>query len=400
MSPHAITRPDPGFTLTLLDKSAEDKHDFGAVVEGLDLNNITDADVKALADAIWTHKVVVVKGQKDLAPIKQWELVTRFDPEAPQVHSHGDIKSFNKKGGVLSVAREVIGIPGAENVRLIGKGYQGADHYGIQDKTLHKALSHDFHAKPLPDAEFAAGFTRFQRWHMDAPLYGRDPAWFTTLRCCRRPRSVDGKPVTIRWDDGSGLEMESEPGLTAFFSNVQTYGLMTPEEQRMADHSWVEYAPHPYMWIGDCRGRPNGLGLETEGREKAVEELGGFDPAAVKRYPMVWTNPVTGEKAFQVHGICARRLFVRSSPDEQRPRVIDDVAEIRAFLKPIQERVLRPEYILLPSLEEGDIVMWANYQMFHTAVDYPISLGPRTMHQANIGASIGPQGPVPIPAAT
>ena len=45
----------------------------------------------------------MVKGQKDLAPIKQWELVTRFDPDAPQVHSHGDIKTFNKKGGMLSV---------------------------------------------------------------------------------------------------------------------------------------------------------------------------------------------------------------------------------------------------------------------------------------------------------
>lgn len=56
-----------------------------------------------MSDAIWTHKVVVVKGQKDLAPIKQWELVTRFDPDAPQVHSHGDIKTFNKKGGMLSV---------------------------------------------------------------------------------------------------------------------------------------------------------------------------------------------------------------------------------------------------------------------------------------------------------
>ncbi|KAK7978515.1 hypothetical protein PG988_006005 [Apiospora saccharicola] len=194
--------------------------------------------------------------------------------------------------------------------------------------------------------------------------------------------------------------MESEPGLTAFFSNVQTYGLMTPEEQRMADHSWVEYAPHPYMWIADCRGRPNGLGLETEGRERKMDEdLGDFDPAAVKRYPMVWLNPVTGEKAFQVHGICARKLFLRSSLAE-KARVLDDVAEIRAFLKRIQERVLRPEYILLPRLDEGDIVMWANYQMFHTAVDYPISMGPRTMHQANIGASVGPRGPVPIPAET
>lgn len=47
--------------------------------------------------------MIVVKGQKDLLPIKQWELVTRFDPDAQQVHSHGDVKSFNKHGGLLSV---------------------------------------------------------------------------------------------------------------------------------------------------------------------------------------------------------------------------------------------------------------------------------------------------------
>ena len=67
------------------------------------LTKYPDIDVQALADAIWAHKIVVVKGQKDLAPIKQWELVTRFDPEAPQVHSHGDLKTFKNKGGVLTV---------------------------------------------------------------------------------------------------------------------------------------------------------------------------------------------------------------------------------------------------------------------------------------------------------
>jgi alpha-ketoglutarate-dependent taurine dioxygenase len=82
-------------------------------------------------------------------------------------------------------------------------------------------------------------------------------------------------------------------------------------------------------------------------------------------------------------------MFLRSSLSEA-PRVIDNVDEIRAFLKPIQERVLKPEYIMIPKTDEGDIIMWANYMMFHTAIDYPISFGPRTMHQANIGASIGP----------
>ena len=110
---------------------------------------------------------------------------------------------------------------------------------------------------------------------------------------------------------------------------------------------------------------------------------------------------MNGERAFQVHGICARKLFLRSSLIEE-PRVITNVEEIRAFLKPIQERVLKPEYILLPKTDEGDIVMWANYMVMHSAVDYPIEFGARTMHQANIGASVGPadMGLFSIPVAS
>ncbi|KAI0131178.1 Clavaminate synthase-like protein [Daldinia grandis] len=392
----SATIPEAAFTITPMKKALNDKHDYGAIVSDVDLNDINDFDVRHLADAIWTHKVVVVKGQKHLAPIKQWELVTRFDPNAPQVHSHGDLKTFNSKGGLLSKHREVVGIPGAENIRLIGKGFQGADHYGIKNKNITKPLSHDWHDKELPPDEFEKGNTRFQRWHMDAPLYGRDPAWFTTLRCIKRPTEPQ---VNVRWDDGSGLSMDVEPGLTAFISNVQMYEMMTEDEKKMADHSWVEYAPHPYMWIGDCKGNSNGLGLVSQGKEKQLEDLGDFNPKDVKTYPMVWVNPVTGEKAFQVHGICARKLFIRSSPTEE-PRIVEDLVEIRKLLKTIQERVLKPEYILIPGLEEGDIVMWANYQMFHTAIDYPDWFGPRTMHQANIASSAGPVGPVPIPIQT
>jgi alpha-ketoglutarate-dependent taurine dioxygenase len=193
-----------------------------------------DEDVQRLKEAVWTHKVVVVKGQKDLEPRKQWELVTRFDPDAEQVHSHGDLKTFAAKGGMLSKSRDVFGIPGAENVRLIGKGFQGEDHFGIKNTTI-KGLSADWHAKPLPDEEFQAGHTRFQRWHMDAPLYDREPALFTTLRCIKQPQGPD---VTIAWDDDSGHSMKSKPGLTGFFSSSQLYNLLTEDEQCVADNSW------------------------------------------------------------------------------------------------------------------------------------------------------------------
>lgn len=301
----------------------------------------------------------------------------------------------NTANNYTQAGREIYGIPGAENVRVIGKGFQGEDHYGLKNLNITRGFGHEFHASKLPIEQFKEGHTRFHRWHIDAPLYDREPAWFTTLRCIKRPRSPILK---IHWDDESGNVMESEPGLTAFFSNCQTYELMSYADKKMADHSWVEYAPYPYQWIGDCKGNSNGLGLKSEGKEKKIEELGEWDPKHVKTYPMVWVNPVTGEKAFMVHGICARKLFVRSSPDEE-PTVIDDVVKIREFLKPIQERVLTPEYIMIPKTEEGDVVMWANYQVFHSAVDYPEAFGARTMHQANIGASKGPVGPLPIPIA-
>ena len=58
---------------------------------------------------------------------------------------------------------------------------------------------------------------------------------------------------------------------------------MTPEEQQMADHSWVEYWPYPYMAIEHCKGNPNGLGLENQGKEHTIEEIGEYDESKVKK---------------------------------------------------------------------------------------------------------------------
>ncbi|EED21411.1 conserved hypothetical protein [Talaromyces stipitatus ATCC 10500] len=375
------------FHITAIPRKAEDKYNFGAFVTGVDLNDVSDDDLDRLKAAVWRHKVVIIKDQSNLDPKKQWELITRLDPKAKDGHSHGSIDKFRAKGG-----REVVGIPGAENVRLIGKGFQGPDHYGIKNHTVERGLSNDFHATPPSATDFENGITRFQRWHIDAPLYERDPAWFTSLRCLKLPRGAD---LTIEWADGSGMSMKCPPGRTAFFSTSQLYGLLTPEEKKLVDHSWVEYAPYPYKWIQHCKGNSNGLGLAAGGERLSIEELGEFDPASVKKYPMVWVNPLTGEKAFQVHGICARRLFLRSSSSET-PQIIEDVEEIRRFILGIQNRILRPEYILLAPVEEGDMLIWDNYGLFHSAIDYPAKMGPRTMHQANIAGSVGPRGPVAI----
>lgn len=72
--------------------------------------------------------------------------------------------------------------------------------------------------------------------------------------------------------------MNTPPALTAFFSSVQLYDMLTLEEKQLVDHSWVEYAPHPFKWIERCKSRNTGLGI-AGGGQLTEEELPEYDPA-------------------------------------------------------------------------------------------------------------------------
>jgi hypothetical protein len=74
---------------------------------------------------------------------------------------------------------------------------------------------------------------------------------------------------------------------------------------------------------------------------------------------MVWVNPL-GQKALQVHGIAVRKMFLKATPTSE-VKVVDDVVEIRKLLHNWQERVIKPEYVLMAPVEEGDVQMWDNW---------------------------------------
>lgn len=124
-----------------------------------------------------------------------------------------------------SQKRTVFGIPAAPNVRLIGRGYQGDDHYGIKGFTANCASNDNRRCPPTTEA-FAVGNTQFQRWHIDAPLYDREPPHYTAVRAVKCPLGPD---IQVNWDDRSGLSMKCKPGQTAFVSNIQTYSLLSDE---------------------------------------------------------------------------------------------------------------------------------------------------------------------------
>lgn len=166
-------------------------------------------------------------------------------------------------------------IPNAGKIHIIGKGYQGPDHYGLKDLDLQEAFSDAWYSKPLPKEDFLRGVARFQSWHMDGPAYMYHQPHFSSFRAIKHPKGEQ----EVDWADGSGLTMKVPAGRTAFFSSYQAYDLLTEDEKKMADHSWADYMFYPYQWVLGCRGAANGLGVANEGREASEEELDKANPS-------------------------------------------------------------------------------------------------------------------------
>ena len=95
----------------------------------------------------------------------------------------------------------------------------------------------------------------------------------------------------------------------------------------------------------------------------------------------------TGEKALQVHVICVQKMFTKATPTSE-VKGVDDVVEIRKLLYGWYERIIRPAYVLMSPVEEGDVQMWDNWSVFHSAIDYPDHYGPRSKQMSCRGLDV------------
>ncbi|KAF2994622.1 hypothetical protein E8E13_003550 [Curvularia kusanoi] len=370
---------------------------FGAVITGLDLNCVGEETVAQLRQATWEHKLLIIKGQHDLEPNRGWDLLQKLDPTSKKIDNTTFARAFYPKNAIVANIRYVE-VPDAGSFVFIGKGQQDDPRYGKPGLNMGDGNLNQYYSKPLSDSEFEAGRTRFHWWSTDGTFWQYEPPTFTMLRPIKFPAGGLDKQI-VEWADGSDQRMEVKPGRTAFVDVEQLYDMLSDEEKRMLDHSWVEYMYWPYEWIKGCRGAPNGLGVASEGREvpeEEMEKIEEIDKTWQKKYPLVWVNPVTGRKSFQVQHNLARRLFIRRGPNDD-PKVIDDVAKVRKFLDDFHLRIIKPEYIWVGPDEEQDLLLFQNYGLFHTKIDYPASWGVRTVHQGWLPGGEKPKGPVPIP---
>jgi xanthine dioxygenase len=115
-------------------------------------------------------------------------------------------------------------------------------------------------------------------------LYDLSPPRVTTLYGLTVPA---GPKQRVRYDDGTGDELEVPLGTTAFVSGRTMFDILPKELKSVAVRGKVKYAPHPYVWMAPARAVGTGLGIECEGLEVPFEDLPPWEESKRKTFPMV-----------------------------------------------------------------------------------------------------------------
>ncbi|BDD62301.1 hypothetical protein MAP00_007274 [Monascus purpureus] len=351
--------------------------DFGAVITGLDLENLSEADFALLYDTLYRYSVVVVKSKKDLSAEAQYQVTRRFDPES-QTYGHGT--TLDAKRSILHPDLKTV--PRQPQVQIIGHGFIPS-YEGLVNFQLRHPHHKTFHRDRIPE-EDDRKYTRFYRWHIDAALYDLNPPRVTTLLAVSVPK---GRRQIVRYDDGTGDELEVPLGTTAFVSGYEMYNRLSPEDREFVRTSRIEYAPHPYIWMSGGRSLPTGLGLYSEDRELPESELPPIESEKIKILPMLWKNPVTGQFALQIHPSAIRRIHRADGS------TIDDLKTVRDIVYRLQRPAISPAYVYPHDWEEGDFVLFNNQGVLHTVVGAFADNEVRLFRQCNLSASTPPVGP-------
>ncbi|KAF2227543.1 alpha-ketoglutarate dependent xanthine dioxygenase [Elsinoe ampelina] len=354
---------------------------LGAVVSGVDIEHLSDADFDVIRGALYNYQVVVLKDQSNASPKAQYEITQRFDPAATASYGHG--KTLDAKRSILHPDLKTI--PHQPQVQVIGNGFV-EEYEGLKNIKLKHPHHKTFHATAIPD-EDDLDFTRFYRWHIDAALYDLAPPVVTSLLAVRVP---GGRKQTLRYDDGSNEELTVPLGTTAFVSGYAMYDALSPEDQAFARTTKVEYAPHPYVWMSSAKSRSDGLGLISEGKEVPLNDLPPIEEEKIQVLPICWRNPVTGKLAIQVHPSAVRKLHLKDGT------VIDNLAEVREIVHRLQRPGISPDLVYAHDWQAGDLVLFHNRGVLHSVVGAFAEEEVRLFRQCNIAASHFPEGPLEI----
>lgn len=347
-----------------------------------DPSKLNETDFAELKKALLTHSVLIIPEQAELTPESQHSLNVRFDPSSATNYGHKE-ELFHSSKSIL--AKDGKCVPRRPEVMMVGNGSFEAGHEGMKEFTLEHPSHKTFHKKLLNDDELAKNQTRFYRWHIDAALYELSPPVVTTLLGLIVP-DTDERQTIIYEDTNEKIDIAK--GATAFASGKVAFDLLSDEEKKFALNTTVVYAPHPYIYINDCKATSDGLTIVSEepGKEASFGDLPAWEESKIKKLPLVWTNPETGNHHLQVHGCCVYNL-VNTKTGEK----VAELKEARQIVQKMMRPAIGPENVYCHPWKEGDLCIFHNRGVIHSVTGELDPDVKRLMHQCNIASGADPE---------
>ena len=356
---------------------------FGVRVNGLRCASVSSEEIGQLQTALHEHQLLVIPQQSELTPAEEVIFYRLIYPQAKNVwrdQTENAWERFKVDQGNLAGTYQIPAEPG---VLVLGKGQ--INHHGLQ-----VTLGGDRTAYGKSKGSQVLGGGGLQ-WHIDGPFYEHAPGLYTQMRCLEAPQSEG------RWIDlaNGGDPVWCAAGATAFASGRIAFELLPTSIQSECINQRVHYFPRPFETTYRLGNTPNGLRVEDAEAERdfhnGAEPQGArFKDPAAQVYPLVWSCRQTGRAALMPHPRCLAYLEDIS----KAPSVFAGTTESRLRVEKWMSPAVAKNCIYIHAWQAGDLVIWYNHAVWHSATG---SLAPhdrRIMHLTAFNDSLPPKGAV------
>jgi alpha-ketoglutarate-dependent taurine dioxygenase len=330
---------------------------LGATVSGFDCAQPDAAAADELRHALHQHQLLVFPAQQHLTPRQEIAFYRSIDINGVSVwrdQRNNPWEVFKVEQGNRAGTYQIPEEPG---VLVLGKGE--INHYGLE-----VTLGGDRGAYGEDRGSQVLGGGALQ-WHIDGTFYQYAPCYYTQMRCIEAPT---GSGHWLSFEDGSGERLWCAAGSTAFASGRVAFDLLPTSEQQICLQTRVHYSSRPFEASYALGNNGNGLRVvdpAAEQRYSMGEDTPGaaIDDPLAQVYPLVWTCPVTQRQALMPQPRCMHALEQTTPTGDRFLGVVESRHAVERWMRP----AIEPERVYVHAWRPGDLAIWHNRSVWHSA---------------------------------
>jgi alpha-ketoglutarate-dependent taurine dioxygenase len=354
---------------------------FGLKIENVDCAKLTDNELTDLGRLLHKHQLLVFPDQQSLSPKDEVRVNRGLAPSADTVWRDQQTNPWEVFKVAAGNTAGTWQIPDEPGVLVIGKGRYIANGLDVMLGGARGA-----YGKQSGSQVLGGGLLQ---WHIDGAFYREEPCRVGQMRCLEVP--PDG-PHWIDYGESPVAGFSANAGATVFASGRIAWQKLDVKTQRKVRNLNAHYAAHPFKHVSHLANNDTGLRVvdetaesnyQSSGADVIVEEQHDSD---TKVYPLIWGCPITAKPALMIHPRCLSH-FVNTESNYHYGR-----RESRFLAETLMRPAIDATEIVIHNWKPGDLVVWNNHSVWHSATGGLQQNDRRVMH---LTAFNGLKPPIP-----